>query len=195
VRPLVLRHGVASTVFDAVLILWALGELYSLRRNRGDAPVSSDPTYYLMAAGMAAGITSAVAVAGHVQSATISGGRAWPVVLGFAVLGAGIALRVWSIVTLGRYFTYVVGVQAGQRVIEDGPYRLLRHPSYTGLLVAFAGTGLLLDNWLALALIVLIPLAAVLVRIRSEEATLGRELGDAYRSYSARTDRLIPRVW
>jgi protein-S-isoprenylcysteine O-methyltransferase Ste14 len=190
-----MRHGVASTAFDVALILWGLGELYWLRRNRGHAPVSSDPTYYVMAAGMTAGIVSALAVAGHVQRATISDGRTWPVVVGFAVLVAGIALRVWSIQTLGRYFTYVVSVQAGQRVIEDGPYRLLRHPSYTGLLLAFGGTGLLLDNWLALALIVLIPLAAVLARIRAEEATLGRELGDVYRAYAARTDRLVPRVW
>jgi protein-S-isoprenylcysteine O-methyltransferase Ste14 len=195
VKPLVLRPGVASTVFEVALIVWLAGEIWAMRRSRGGAAAGSDPTYYLMATAMTGGIVGALALARNLPSASISGGRTWPVVAGFVILAAGIALRGWSIATLGRFFTYAVRVQEGQRVVEDGPYRLLRHPSYTGLLMAFVGTGLALDNWLALACIVLLPLAAVLVRIRAEEATLGRELGEAYRAYSARTRRLVPGVW
>jgi len=186
---------VAATAFQAALILWAVGEVVARRRGRGAASPGSDPTYYLMAIAIGAGFASALALARHVTSASISGDQAWPVVAGLVVVGAGIALRAWSILTLGRFFTYAVMVQEGQRVVEDGPYRVLRHPSYTGLLLVFAGTGLALDNWLALAAIVLLPLAAVLVRIRAEEAALTRELGDAYRAYSARTRRLVPGVW
>jgi protein-S-isoprenylcysteine O-methyltransferase Ste14 len=195
VKPLVLRPGVAATAFEVAAILWGLGEVYAMRRGRGSTAAGSDPTYYLMAAAMAGGVVAALWLARHVPSAGISGGRVWPVVAGLLVMAAGLALRAWSIVTLGRFFTYAVGVQEGHRVVEDGPYRVLRHPSYTGLLMAFAGAGLALDNWLALAAIVLLPLAAVLVRIRVEEAALARRLGDAYRSYSARTRRLVPGVW
>lgn len=194
-KPLVLRPGLASTAFEVVLVVWGLWELWSMRRRRGSASAGSDPTYFLMAAGMTGALVSALALARHVTSASISGGRAWPAALGFALLLAGMGLRGWSIVTLGRFFTYAVGVQEDQHVVDDGPYRLLRHPSYTGLLLGFAGIGLALDNWLALASAVLILLPAVLVRIGAEEAALGRELGDAYRSYSARTRRLVPGVW
>ena len=195
-KPLVLRPGVARAAFDVVVVLWGAAEVYAMSRGRGRrGGGGSDPTYLVMAGGMAGGVVAGLALARNVTSAAISGGAAWPVVAGLAIMLAGIGLRAWSIVSLGRFFTYAVQVEEGQRVVEDGPYRLLRHPSYTGLLMAFAGFGLALDNWLSLAVIVLLPLAAVLVRIRAEEAALTRELGDAYRSYSERTRRLVPGVW
>ncbi|WP_238384870.1 methyltransferase family protein [Segeticoccus rhizosphaerae] len=59
----------------------------------------------------------------------------------------GLLLRWWSFATLGRYFTTVVKTSADQVVVSRGPYRALRHPSYTGLLAAFLGCGLMLGNW------------------------------------------------
>jgi protein-S-isoprenylcysteine O-methyltransferase Ste14 len=195
VKPLVFRHGVAATVFEVTLIVWGGGELFALLRTRGGARAGRDPTYFVMTAALVVGVFGAFNLARYVRAADITGGRAWPVVAGLAILVCGVALRAWAIVTLGRFFTYAVAVQEGQNVIESGPYRLVRHPSYTGLLIGLAGAGLALDNWLALAAIVLIPLAAILVRIGSEEATLNRELGEPYRAYSARTRRLVPGVW
>jgi protein-S-isoprenylcysteine O-methyltransferase Ste14 len=88
----------------------------------------------------------------------------WPWLV---LMWCGIALRVWGIRTLGGYFTYTVQTRAQQRVIASGSYRVLRHPSYTGLLPAVAGVGLIYANWLALLVIV----AAVWAyRITVEEA-------------------------
>ena len=190
-----LSSGVAGTLFKAALVVWVAGELYTQRRNRAYAEGSKDPTYYVMVAGWVGGIDGAIVLASEVHSAGITGGDAWPAAIGLAVMAAGLGFRAWSIVTLGRFFTHSLNVQEGQHVVEDGPYGLLRHPSYTGQMVAFVGMGLALDNWLSLAVAVLLPLAAVLIRIRAEEAALDRELGDAYRSYSARTRRLVPGVW
>ena len=79
--------------------------------------------------------------------------------------------------------------------MSSGPYKWIRHPSYTGLLLIAAGFGLAVGNWLALAVGLLLPLPGILWRIRVEEAELERVLGAAYGSYRARTTRLVPRLW
>jgi protein-S-isoprenylcysteine O-methyltransferase Ste14 len=107
----------------------------------------------------------------------------------------GIGLRIWAIVVLGRFFRRVVVIQEGHRVVSDGPYRLVRHPAYAGNLLAAAGLGVALDNWLSVAILVIVPFLGHLPRIRVEEAELERGLGEAYRSYEARTRRLVPGVW
>jgi protein-S-isoprenylcysteine O-methyltransferase Ste14 len=115
--------------------------------------------------------------------------------VGLAVMWLGLAIRVWAIAVLGRAFRTTVEVDPGQRVVTDGPYAWVRHPSYTGLLLIVSGFGLARGNWLALAVCVVLPLPAVLRRIRVEEAELTRVLGGPYRVYQTRTKRLIPGVW
>ena len=105
------------------------------------------------------------------------------------------ALRTWAILTLGRLFKFVVVIQEGHQVVASGPYRLLRHPSYTGALVAFLGIGIVLDNWLSMLTLVLIPLLAILVRIHVEEAELTNAFGQEYTTYASRTRRLVPGLW
>jgi protein-S-isoprenylcysteine O-methyltransferase Ste14 len=107
----------------------------------------------------------------------------------------GIGFRLWAIHTLGRFFRGVVHIQADHEVISNGPYRLLRHPSYAGMLVAFLGLGLTYGNWAALVVFMACGTAGVLYRIRVEERVLLAALGDAYRDYAATTARLVPHVW
>lgn len=110
--------------------------------------------------------------------------------LTWAALGlmlAGLALRTWAIRTLGRFFTLHVGVAAQQTVIRTGPYRWMRHPSYVGALLLFAGMALFLRAWLA-ATFGLALLAVFFVRrVRVEERVLVAKLGDAYREYQRAT--------
>lgn len=114
---------------------------------------------------------------------------------GMVVLLGGLVLRGWSIKTLGGYFTGRVMVSADQPVITAGPYRLLRHPSYAGLLLACAGIGLASANWVAVAAMAVLPGAAVLWRIHAEEKALLATLGDRYRAYAGQHKRLIPLLW
>jgi protein-S-isoprenylcysteine O-methyltransferase Ste14 len=114
---------------------------------------------------------------------------------GLAILLAGIALRGWSFQALGEYFTFSVQVSSDQPVITDGPYRLLRHPSYTGILLICAGFGLASANWIGLAGLTLLPLAVILWRIHIEENALVATLGDRYRRYAAHHKRLVPLIW
>jgi protein-S-isoprenylcysteine O-methyltransferase Ste14 len=114
---------------------------------------------------------------------------------GLSVMWLGLGVRVWAIAALGRAFRTTVEVDLGQAVVSTGPYRWVRHPSYSGLLLIVLGCGLASGNWLALALCAVLPLPALLRRIQVEEAELTRVLGDRYRAYQAQTKRLIPRVW
>ena len=108
---------------------------------------------------------------------------------------AGSILRWWAIRRLGRFFTVDVATAADQRVVEDGPYRFVRHPSYTGLLLQFAGLALTLNHAVAW-LIILVPVTAGLMhRIRREEAVLREHLGAPYADYCRRTRRLIPGLY
>ncbi|HNE80026.1 MAG TPA: isoprenylcysteine carboxylmethyltransferase family protein [Flavobacteriales bacterium] len=104
----------------------------------------------------------------------------------------GVLLRWWSIIHLGRFFTVDVAIAQDHTVVSDGPYRLVRHPGYSGVLLSFLGLGLLLHNGLA-ALLLIVPIfVALLWRIKVEEEALTTALGKAYTDYMARTRRLVP---
>jgi protein-S-isoprenylcysteine O-methyltransferase len=113
---------------------------------------------------------------------------------GLVLFVCGIALRWYSIWYLGRYFTVDVSIAAEQRVIDTGPYRLIRHPSYTGALLAFVGFGCCLGNWMSLVLLLPV-LAAFLWRIHVEENALREGLGENYRTYMQQTKRLVPFIY
>jgi len=127
-------------------------------------------------------------------SARFTVGRALFVVA-LALYAAGLALRWSAIIHLGRFFTVDVAIAEGHRVIDTGPYRFVRHPSYTGALLAFAGLGLLTGNAISLALFLAPITTAYLYRIRVEEAALRQAIGEPYVKYSARTARLLPGIF
>jgi protein-S-isoprenylcysteine O-methyltransferase Ste14 len=111
-----------------------------------------------------------------------------------AVMVAGLAFRWVSILTLGRFFTVNVAAHADHQLVDFGPYRLIRHPSYTGLLIAFVGLAIYFGTWVGLAVMMVPITLALLYRIRVEEEALGAALGARYEAYRARTKRLIPGV-
>ena len=190
--PLALQPGTAHALLVAVLAAWSAVEVLLRLRSIGGR-TAMDWTFPVVVAAVTAGFFLGFRAA-HLRSATISGG--WVLVAaGLTIAVAGIGFRVWAILTLGPLFKFVVVIQDGHHVVDRGPYRLLRHPSYTGALAALLGIGVALDNWLAVAALFLIPLAAVLARIRVEEARLSAALGPEYGDYAARTERLIPGIW
>lgn len=111
--------------------------------------------------------------------------------IGLGCFFFGLVLRWWSILCLGRFFTVNVAIADDHRVVDSGPYRFIRHPSYTGALVAFLGLGLTFRNLLTVLIIVIPTFLAFQHRIRVEERVLTEALPD-YRDYARRTKRLIP---
>jgi protein-S-isoprenylcysteine O-methyltransferase Ste14 len=114
---------------------------------------------------------------------------------GLLVVWVGLAVRIWAVVTLGRSFSTFVQADADQAVVTRGPYRWVRHPSYTGLLLIILGFGLGEHNWLSLLICAILPALGLLPRIAVEESELTRVLGDQYRDYQKRTRRLLPGIW
>jgi|HubBroStandDraft_4_1064222.scaffolds.fasta_scaffold11726_4 protein-S-isoprenylcysteine O-methyltransferase Ste14 len=115
--------------------------------------------------------------------------------LGLAILLAGSALRRYCFRTLGRYFTGNVKVQSEQPVIQHGLYRFVRHPSYTGGMLMYFGTGLALTNWLSVLIIVGMGIVTYSYRVHVEENALGKSIGQPYVDYMERTKRFIPFVF
>ena len=107
----------------------------------------------------------------------------------------GVILRGWSFHALGRYFTAVIKVSPNQPVITKGPFRLLRHPSYAGGLLAEVGIAVTAANWVSVFVFAVAWVAIIAWRIRIEETALLSALGDEYRSYASHHRRLIPLVW
>lgn len=123
------------------------------------------------------------------------GYQPWIYVLGIAMVIGGLAFRWYSIIYLGRFFTVNVQIAADHQLINSGPYRLLRHPSYSGALLAFYGLGVCTQNWASLAIMVGGPTAAFLYRMHVEETALAGAFGERYRQYMQRTSRLVPFVY
>lgn len=111
------------------------------------------------------------------------------------LIWAGMALRLWAVRTLGRFFRTTVFVQNDHQLITAGPYAVLRNPSYTGSLVSAVGIGLAMGNWLSLALTAGALLAAYARRIPLEEQALAERFGDAWTRYRQGRWALIPPVW
>lgn len=111
---------------------------------------------------------------------------------GVALLLAGMAVRHWSMRTLGRFHQTRVTIQADHEIVTEGPYRLVRHPMYLGSALAFLGVGLALGTWPGLLLVFFGTLFAVLRRIQVEERALLTDIGDSYAQGRA---RLVPGIW
>ena len=113
---------------------------------------------------------------------------------GIFLMILGIAIRQWSIAILGSFFSVDVGTQKGQKVVKKGPYKLVRHPSYTGILLIMVGIGLALQSWGAVFVIILGFGFGFGYRIHIEEKLLISKLGDEYITYMKKTKRLIPYI-
>jgi protein-S-isoprenylcysteine O-methyltransferase Ste14 len=114
--------------------------------------------------------------------------------LGVVLFAAGGALRIWPVFVLGRRFSGLVAIQPGHTLVTTGLYRVVRHPSYLGLLVSSLGWALAFRSAVGVLLAALLtpPLVA---RIRAEERLLRSQFGSEYEVYCNRTSRLIPAVY
>src|ERR1044071_10397113 len=144
------------------------------RRSRSKTGAKQDrSTLGIIWLVIAVSITAGVFVALNFRAAALLHGRMFATA-GVVLFVAGLILRWWAIITLGRFFTVDVTIEKNHELVERGPFRMVRHPSYTGVLLAFVGLGLSLRNWAAL-LVILVPIGAAFIhRINVEENALSR---------------------
>jgi protein-S-isoprenylcysteine O-methyltransferase Ste14 len=168
------------------LLLYVHGRGTALRQDRG--------TRLIVALSFYLAIVAALAIA-RVPSLRAYANNWWTLALGVAVVLAGVSLRAWAIVSLGRYFRREVTIEPDQTIVRRGPYRVLRHPSYAGILLILTGFGLAFGSWVGAAASLLIVFVGMLPRIWVEERALARAFGPDYADYANATARVLPRVW
>lgn len=193
-RPYVHTEPVALMFWVLINLLSFAFELVQWQQRRAEATRTDKGGYGLLMACAAIGLGVLVAAPTIVPSAAI---RPTPVAfaVGLTLYLAGFGMRRWSEMTLGRYFTFNVMTSADQPVISTGPYRFVRHPGYTGVILVVIGSGLVAGNWVGLAGWTLSVAAPLLYRIHVEEDALLSALGDRYRLYAAQHKRLVPLIW
>jgi len=182
-----------SPAFPIVALLWSVSEvsigIRAIRRvgSRKDDRLSGPA----LVGGMVLAVWLGYVLTSLVPRADITTLRPMVIGLGVALAIAGIVLRQYAVASLGRYFTTRVMTSPGQRVIDTGPYRFVRHPSYTGLLMTVLGLLLISANWLSMGCFV-VALPGFGYRIWVEEHALANAIGEPYREYMRRTKRLLP---
>jgi protein-S-isoprenylcysteine O-methyltransferase Ste14 len=192
-KPLAVHDGTAETLFWLCAGAWALFELVLAVRARGGEG-GRDRSFVPLTLSVLGGLGLGV-LAARSGELVLPGPGWWPVALGLGVFGAGIGFRARAVRELGRFFKFTVVVQADHRVVDTGPYRRIRHPSYTGLLMASLGLGIALGTWISIPACAVPPLVGFSIRLGHEERVLAGELGEPYRRYMARTWRLVPGIW
>jgi protein-S-isoprenylcysteine O-methyltransferase Ste14 len=188
--------GAAVAFYGTVGVFVVLEQRTRVRSllNRQGARSDRGSLAVVIAAVVVGGVGGFV-VASDLTGAAIGAGR-WPIfVAGLVLMWTGIVVRQWAISLLGRFFTVDVRVQSDQAVVDRGPYRWVRHPSYSGMILTFAGMGLALGNWASLAVLAVVPTIGFVVRIHVEERALVEALGEPYRRFAASRPRLFPGVW
>jgi len=196
VVPLIFRHGAAEAVFIAAVAVWLVFEFVMRvrQRLRVGGLGAWDPSAAVLVPCLVAAVIAAE-VLGRRGGLLWPGGLVWPAVAGIVLIAAGIGLRAWSIAALGRLFQYQIEIQPGHRVVTDGPYRYVRHPSYTGIALVLAGIALACDDVWSMVAVAVLAGVGLAVRIRAEERQLTQALGAEYEHFAAGRKRLVPGVW
>lgn len=115
------------------------------------------------------------------------------IVLAFIL--AGVVLRSWAVLSLGPYFTMHLDVHPKHALVQTGPYRFVRHPSYVGAFLVYGATPLLLNAWYSLVPTLIVLSSAWLRRIGHEERMLRETFGEAYELYCRGVKKVIPGIW
>src|SRR5215472_16608 len=179
-QPLFTHHLLDLGVWLAGLLIWRVMEasvdIRTFKRLRSGIQRQDKGSRVVLLCLVVFGLLLGVLLALKIPATAITSVSVILFWLGILLMYAGIALRLYAIIVLGAFFTTTVAVAAEQPVIEAGPYRLIRHPSYSGILLILLGFGLSLTNWLSLLVIMGCALIGLSYRIHVEEHVLQEQL-------------------
>jgi protein-S-isoprenylcysteine O-methyltransferase Ste14 len=191
-QPVLLDVMVVSLLI--LRVMESVIDILTYKRLRSGARRQDKGSRLVLAVLIVLGALLSYLVAFNVPATAITISRPLLFWLGILLIYMGMALRLYAIKVLGAFFTTTLAVASEQTVIETGPYRLIRHPSYTGFLITVLGFGLTLTNWLSLLVLMGCTALGFWYRIQVEEHVLQDQLGRRYQEYMRRTKRLIPFV-
>src|SRR5438034_7370546 len=134
-QPLLNSGGTAAVLFSGLCSIWIGGELLLRVRSLFQRGVRRDRgSFFVLVVSIVVGFAIAGAATRSARGAGIQSGRDVVFATGLVILAVGVALRFYAVIVLGRFFTLVVMTRSDQHVVDTGPYRWIRHPSYTGFL-------------------------------------------------------------
>src|SRR5713226_9126277 len=195
--PLIYTNALAAGIFLAACLIWNVPEMIgaikqSAKVSRKEASIQDQASMGILIGLQWAGLALNFLLAGLFQAAAISWHRTTLFGIGVSLILLGVALRWYAIWTLGRYFTRDVAVSVDQKVVQNGLYRYIRHPAYSGTFLTMAGVGLTMTNWASLLALLIGVLLGHLYRVNVEERALIQSIGQPYIEYMHRTKRFIP---
>jgi len=190
----VFASGLGLVLFDFAIFVWVASEIFGAAlvprlRRHGATRVRRDRGSRVL---ITATIFLSIVIAFYFGYGGIGALPDWIFYIGIFLMFLGVLVRQYAIAILGRFFSLTVQISEDHKVVEKGPYRLIRHPSYTGILITFIGLGLAVQSWGAVLVLLLFFGISFEYRMRVEERTLLSGLGRDYASYMKRTKRLIP---
>jgi protein-S-isoprenylcysteine O-methyltransferase Ste14 len=180
----------------AFSILYGLFEIFMSRRQRSKRKISTSGdkgSVWLLTISISIGFWLSFIMA----STRIGRIYYWDIffAIGSFLVLIGLIIRVASILTLNKQFTYTVTKIEDHELIETGLYKKIRHPGYLGQLIIFLGISACLSNWLSILLMIIPVLPGYLNRINVEEKFMVKHMGQRYIDYQTRTKRLIPSIY
>src|SRR5947208_6778213 len=193
----VFASGLGLVLFDTAYFVWIVSELFGavlvprLRRRGRATRVKKDRGSGAL---IIFTVLVSIILALSLGYAGVGPLPDWVFYPGIFLMLLGVFLRQWAIAVLGRFFSLTVRVAEDHRVIDKGPYRLVRHPSYSGVLITFIGLSLAVQSLGALLVLLSVFVVSYGYRMRVEEKALLAELGEDYSNYMKRTKRLIPYI-
>ena len=195
--PIIYTNPASAALFIAACLVWLVPEVIGMfpqmaRVSRKTALVQDRSSMVLLIGLQWTGLALNFLLAWLIPSAAITWPRNALFVLGLSFILLGVVLRWYAIRTLGGYFTRDVAVAADQPVVQRGPYRLIRHPAYSGTFLTMLGVGLAMTNWASLVSLLFCVFAGHFYRVSIEEQALIRTIGQPYVEYMRRTRRFIP---
>jgi protein-S-isoprenylcysteine O-methyltransferase Ste14 len=186
-----------TLLWKILLYGWTASEIiiaFATRTRSGAGKVKDRGSLIVLWVTITLAITAGETIR-HSMSPNLFGGAHWLMVTAIFLLIAGVVLRWTAILSLGKAFSSNVAIRKTQTIYQNGLYRYLRHPSYTGMLLVFFAVGVQERNWIACLAIIVPTTAALLYRIHVEEAALNEAFGAEYAAYSRQTKRLIPGIY
>ena len=195
--PFLFTNHTAALILNVAYAVWLIPEFIHTYTHRVDTQSATDDrrSGLGIAFSIWLGIFLAYRLAYAVPQADMPWHPALLFALGILLMVIGVAFRWYAVAVLGKYFSFQLAIQPGQIVVEQGPYRWIRHPSYTGALITMFGLGVAFTNWLSLLSILIAGFIGYSYRVRVEEQILLNSLGEPYHAYMQRTKRFIPFVY
>ncbi len=186
-----------ASLWPGLFWLWTISEValvLATRTRRSSGTTQDRGSIVILWLTIIASISACDWLADSLHVANFTGSP-WLKPLTIALMVIGLAIRWTAILSLGRSFSVNVAIKQSQTIYRKGLFRVVRHPSYLGMLIIFLAIGLRSRNVVSLAIMLVCPAAALLYRIHVEERALDRAFGADYANYRQTTKRLFPGLY